>query len=166
MPLRRSRILLLALVFLASAGALCLHAQTGRIRRPVPRHLPSSAQRELCDLPSAHASDKTALGDFEGASLAKNGVTTTFVRHDDKFFVRTGGPTANPASSKAGSRSAWRRSRGDSRRTPPGLRFCLGHAAKIGRRPTTCASTATSPTCTRASTTRLRATIRPGASSA
>ena len=36
------------------------------------------------------------LGDFNGATFAKDGVVTTFTRRDDKFFVRTTGPDGKP----------------------------------------------------------------------
>jgi predicted CXXCH cytochrome family protein len=38
------------------------------------------------------ATEQTVLGDFAGASIAHFGVTSTFLRRDGKFFVRTDGP--------------------------------------------------------------------------
>src|SRR5512144_539349 len=39
-----------------------------------------------------HASDKTVLGDFSGATFDYHGVHSRFFRRDDKFFVETDGP--------------------------------------------------------------------------
>src|SRR5262245_7146638 len=38
------------------------------------------------------ANDRTVLGDFKDANFTHFGVTSTFYRKDDKFFVRTDGP--------------------------------------------------------------------------
>jgi len=38
------------------------------------------------------ATDKTVLGDFAGATISHGGVTSTFYRKDDKFWVTTEGP--------------------------------------------------------------------------
>lgn len=38
------------------------------------------------------ATEKTVLGDFNGASFTKDGVETTFFKKDGKFWVRTDGP--------------------------------------------------------------------------
>ena len=38
-----------------------------------------------------HANDQTVLGDFNDASFAYNGITSTFFKRDGKFFVRTDG---------------------------------------------------------------------------
>ena len=38
------------------------------------------------------ATDRTVLGDFQDASFAYAGVTSTFFRRDGKFLVRTDGP--------------------------------------------------------------------------
>ena len=39
------------------------------------------------------ATPATVLGRFDGSTIAKDGVTTTFFRKDEKFLVRTDGPT-------------------------------------------------------------------------
>ena len=39
-----------------------------------------------------HASDKTVLGDFSGATFDHYGVHSRFFRKDGKFFVETDGP--------------------------------------------------------------------------
>jgi len=39
-----------------------------------------------------HATAETVRGNFEGAKLTFDGVTSSFFRRDDKFFVRTDGP--------------------------------------------------------------------------
>ncbi|HSI13031.1 MAG TPA: multiheme c-type cytochrome, partial [Chthoniobacter sp.] len=38
------------------------------------------------------ANDKTVLGQFDGATFSHGGVTSTFYRKDDKFWVTTDGP--------------------------------------------------------------------------
>ena len=43
------------------------------------------------DLAMQHASDATILGDFDNAEFTYGGITTTFSKHDGKFFVRTDG---------------------------------------------------------------------------
>ena len=44
-----------------------------------------------------HATDKTVLGRFDGSTFSHGGVTSTFYKKDDKFWVRwSNGP--NPAS--------------------------------------------------------------------
>jgi Flp pilus assembly protein TadD len=40
----------------------------------------------------AHATDRTVLGDFSGATFDNHGVTTRFFRRDGKFLVETDGP--------------------------------------------------------------------------
>jgi predicted CXXCH cytochrome family protein len=104
-------ILLLALVFLASAGALHLRAQTGAApagQAKSPTFVGSTTcatchQREAAAWQGSqhahamqHAKGAAVLGDFNGATYIKEGVTTTFVKHDDKFFVRTAGPDGRP----------------------------------------------------------------------
>ena len=44
------------------------------------------------DLAMQEATERTVLGDFDGTTFAYNGVTSTFFKKDDKFFVRTDGP--------------------------------------------------------------------------
>jgi len=44
------------------------------------------------DLAMQEATEKSVLGDFDGASIAHFGVTSTFYRKDGKFYVRTDGP--------------------------------------------------------------------------
>jgi len=44
------------------------------------------------DLAMAEATEKTVLGDFDNATFTAHGVTSTFYRKDDGFFVRTDGP--------------------------------------------------------------------------
>jgi len=44
------------------------------------------------DLAMQEATSATVLGDFEGAEFTFAGVTTTFSRQGDRFFVRTDGP--------------------------------------------------------------------------
>ena len=44
------------------------------------------------DLAMQEASMSTVLGDFDDASFTYNGVTSTFFKRDDGFFVRTDGP--------------------------------------------------------------------------
>lgn len=39
-----------------------------------------------------HATDKTVLGDFNRASFAHDGITSTFFKRDGKFWVNTDGP--------------------------------------------------------------------------
>ena len=111
MTSRRSLPLLLALVFLASSAALHLHAQTAAAPAPSNQALAfvgSAAcaachQRETAAWKASqhagamqHARGAAVLGDFEGATFAKDGTTTTFSRRDGKFFVRTDGPDGKP----------------------------------------------------------------------
>ena len=42
------------------------------------------------------ATDQTVLGDFQDASFAYAGITSTFFRRDGKFMVRTDGPDGKP----------------------------------------------------------------------
>jgi len=44
------------------------------------------------DVAMQEASEKSVLGDFDNASIAHFGVTSTFHRKDGKFYVRTDGP--------------------------------------------------------------------------
>ncbi len=44
------------------------------------------------DLAMQRANDKTVLGDFDNATFSYDGITSTFYKHDGKFFVRTDGP--------------------------------------------------------------------------
>jgi hypothetical protein len=44
-----------------------------------------------------HASDKTVLGDFSGATFDYHGVLSRFFRRDGKFLVETDGPDGNLA---------------------------------------------------------------------
>ena len=44
------------------------------------------------DLAMQPASEKTVLGNFDGAKLSYAGTTSTFFRRDGKFFVNTDGP--------------------------------------------------------------------------
>ena len=44
------------------------------------------------DLAMQEANERTVLGDFDDVSFTYNGVTSTFFRKEDKFFVRTDGP--------------------------------------------------------------------------
>ena len=44
------------------------------------------------DLAMQHATEETVLGDFDGATFEKDGVTTTFFRKDGAFVVNTDGP--------------------------------------------------------------------------
>ena len=44
------------------------------------------------DLAMQEATESTILGDFDDASVAHYGVTSTFTRKDGKYFVRTDGP--------------------------------------------------------------------------
>ena len=43
------------------------------------------------------ATDKTVLGPFDGGTFTHNGVTSTFFRKNDKFWVRTDGPDGSLA---------------------------------------------------------------------
>ena len=43
------------------------------------------------DLAMQKATGEAVLGDFDGATLAYAGVTTTFFRRDGRYFVRTDG---------------------------------------------------------------------------
>ena len=43
------------------------------------------------DLAMQHATEATVLGDFDDADLAYAGVTSTFFRRGERFFVRTDG---------------------------------------------------------------------------
>ena len=104
---RRSIVVLLALVFLASGGALHLRAQTGAA--PSPSNASASfigsescatchqqESRAWKDSQHAeamqHARGAAVLGDFGGARFIKDGITTTFFRKDGKFLVDTQGP--------------------------------------------------------------------------
>ena len=104
-------VLLLALVFLASAGALHLRAQTGAAPAPrpaAPAFVGSTAcatchQRETAAWKGTqhaeamqHARGAAVLGDFNDATFTRDGVTTTFSKRDDRFFVRTEGPDGKP----------------------------------------------------------------------
>ena len=104
-------LLLLTLVFLASAGALHLRAQTGTaptVRAQAPAFVGSAAcatchQRETAAWKGTqhadamqHARSASVLGDFNGAIFTKDGVTTTFIRRDDRFFIQTEGPDGKP----------------------------------------------------------------------
>ena len=104
-------LLLLALVFLASAGALHLRAQTGAAPAPrpaAPSFVGSTAcaachQRETAAWKGTqhaeamqHARGAAVLGDFNDATFTRDGVTTTFSKRDDRFFVRTEGPDGKP----------------------------------------------------------------------
>ena len=44
------------------------------------------------DLAMQHVSDKSVLGDFNGARFSYAGITSSFFKRDGKFFVRTDGP--------------------------------------------------------------------------
>ena len=44
------------------------------------------------DKAMAEATSATVLGDFDSATLTKDGVTSTFMRRGDKFVIRTDGP--------------------------------------------------------------------------
>ena len=44
------------------------------------------------DLAMQEATEEAVLGDFDGATLTYAGVTSTFFRRDNRFFVRTDGP--------------------------------------------------------------------------
>ena len=104
-------LLLLALVFLASAGALHLRAQTGAAPAPrsaAPAFVGSTAcatchQRETAAWKGTqhaeamqHARGAAVLGDFNDATFTRDGVTTTFSKRDDRFFIRTEGPDGKP----------------------------------------------------------------------
>ena len=39
-----------------------------------------------------HATEQTVLGDFGGATYTRDGVTSTFLKRDGKFIIRTDGP--------------------------------------------------------------------------
>ena len=52
------------------------------------------------------ATPATVLGDFADAQLQALGVTTTFFREGDRFFVRTDGPDGTPQISRSTTRSA------------------------------------------------------------
>lgn len=106
-------VLLLALVFLASAGTLHLRAQTGAapspsVRAQSPAFVGSPAcatchQRETAAWKGTqhadamqHARGAAVLGDFNGATFIRDGVTTTFSKRDDRFFIQTEGPDGKP----------------------------------------------------------------------
>src|SRR5665811_344079 len=42
------------------------------------------------------ANDSTVLGNFNDARFAKDGVTSSFLKKDGKFYVRTDGPDGKP----------------------------------------------------------------------
>ncbi|MFQ5754777.1 MAG: tetratricopeptide repeat protein [Acidiferrobacterales bacterium] len=44
------------------------------------------------DLAMQRANDKTVLGDFDNVTFTYDGITSTFYKHNGKFFVRTDGP--------------------------------------------------------------------------
>ena len=44
----------------------------------------------------AHARGPAVLGDFNDASFTKDGVVTTFLTRDGRYFVRTVGPDGQP----------------------------------------------------------------------
>ena len=103
---------MLAVCFLAAAAAC-----RGRAERPAaaePATLPPKAVpptfvgRDTCagchseeesrwkgshhDLAMQEATEKTVLGNFDGARFTHYGVTTTFFKREGKFFARTDGP--------------------------------------------------------------------------
>jgi tetratricopeptide (TPR) repeat protein len=44
------------------------------------------------ELSMQHANVQSVLGDFDNARYRRNGVTTTFSKRDDRFFIKTDGP--------------------------------------------------------------------------
>lgn len=45
------------------------------------------------DLAMQEATEKSVVGDFDGAAFTAHGVTSRFFRRNGEFFVRTEGPT-------------------------------------------------------------------------
>jgi hypothetical protein len=88
---------LLALTLLAAGGG---HAQPA----PAPTFVPEAScgechaaqQRAVAGSQHAHAmqpaNPDTVLGNFEGATFRKDGVTSRFFRRDGRYFVNTDGP--------------------------------------------------------------------------
>jgi predicted CXXCH cytochrome family protein len=105
-----------ALVFLGTAAALHLHAQTAPSNPPAVAQTRAAAAfvgSETCAAchqsehaawkasqhaqAMQHASPATVLGAFDGATFDKDGVTSTFLTKGKDFFVRTEGPDGKPA---------------------------------------------------------------------
>lgn len=101
-------------MFAVSVGALHLRAQTNGGAGPAVAQSTApafigSARCATCHKREADAwkgsqhaeamrpaRGPAVLGDFNGATFVKDGVTTTFVRHDEKFLVQTPGPDGKP----------------------------------------------------------------------
>lgn len=100
-------------VFGVSFGALHLRAQTNTLADVPSSHKDADFigsekcatchGREAADWKGAqhakamqHARGAAVLGDFKDATFVKDGVTTTFARRGDKFFVRTLGADGKP----------------------------------------------------------------------
>jgi len=107
MTARRSLAALLIAVFAGSFGAVHLLAQirpAASGASPAPAFVGSDScaachQSQHAAWKTsqhahamAHARGAAVLGDFNDATFAKDGVVTTFLRRDDRFFVRTAGP--------------------------------------------------------------------------
>lgn len=95
-------------ILLAALAALCIELALWRVSMAAEPLAVSFVGSQACaechdteldawrgsyhDLAMAEASDKTVLGDFDGAELTARGVTSSFFKRDGKFMVRTEGP--------------------------------------------------------------------------
>ena len=88
--------LLFALAILAGTRAAAEDMAMSFVGRPVCAscHAVEAASWEGSDHAAAMqvATESTVLGNFEDASIDHFGITSTFYRKDEKFFVRTDGP--------------------------------------------------------------------------
>jgi predicted CXXCH cytochrome family protein len=107
---RWSFALALAVVFAATLGATHLLAQNAP--SPAAQPAPAFIGSERCAAchqsqhaawkasqhahAMAHARSGAVLGDFNNASFTKDGVTTTFLARDGRYFIRTAGPDGQP----------------------------------------------------------------------
>ncbi|MFQ5961771.1 MAG: tetratricopeptide repeat protein, partial [Candidatus Methylomirabilales bacterium] len=108
----RSRFLFTAITLLAIivgiAAFMTWHSLDGRRQVPVQTPPATYVGRQVCttchkrehdlwsgshhDLAMQVATEETVLGDFNNATFTYHGVTSTFSKRDQKFFVRTDGP--------------------------------------------------------------------------
>src|SRR5258708_7735285 len=111
MPSRRARAGALAVVFAATLGATHLVAQNAPSSSvaQAPLAFVGSEGCAAChklqhmawrDSQHAHAMQHArgaaVLGDFNNTTFTKDGVVTTFLRRDGRFFLRTAGPDGRP----------------------------------------------------------------------
>jgi predicted CXXCH cytochrome family protein len=107
----RSFAAVLGVVFAATLGVTHLLAQNApsALGAPAPAAFVGSERCAACHLSQhaawkgsqhahamAHARGAAVLGDFNNASFTKDGVVTTFLSRDGRYFVRTAGPDGQP----------------------------------------------------------------------